>query len=628
MNTVQKCSLAFGILLVLVAGEPAFAGFPDDWTKDPANPISTDFGGSTVIFHEGIYKAWGDAENGVNYGTSFDGRTWTMHPASPVLLQGPEVYDSGAIDNPSVVVVDGVYHMFYSCYDLFNGPNQIAHATSPDGIVWTKDLANPVLETGPPGSVDSGELIHPCVIYEVPLFRIWYNSHTDAPGDTPQNIAHATSFDGVTWARFPQPVLEPGALGEWDGSGLFMMNVIRFQDLFYMFYTGGQGDGSGGITPLQTGYATSTDGVNWDKRNPSEPVIHVGAPGAWDSLLVGGPVVMDTGSGFLMWYFGGTGFESLAWGLATSEYPPRPVYDFGPYYPLYQGAVWSYQSVENPTNTQIQSVCCPEIIGGDPVLLYDLNGEIQVAFRKDGPTITYFGYYESSDFIDFVPDLVMDTFQDGSIIAYPCDTPPCEQFELVRVWTELDHPDLGIYDIDPSYDDLIVLAHYSGGENEDPNHQNEIMESNLPPGMTPPPGAVTDLEWRQRGVGAVAMIGVSAATGALHEKYVLMDISSVTEDLIPGQGMTLLHQNRPNPFNPFTTIEFDLPEWSEVNLRIFDLSGRLVKELASGNSFAPGRHGAVWNGVDDAGRPVASGPYFYRLETGTYSETKRMVLIK
>ncbi len=84
----------------------------------------------------------------------------------------------------------------------------------------------------------------------------------------------------------------------------------------------------------------------------------------------------------------------------------------------------------------------------------------------------------------------------------------------------------------------------------------------------------------------------------------------------------------PNPFNPRTTIAFDLPKQTAVSLRVFDVSGRLVRELIDGEIVADGRQEAVWNGRDDTGRRVASGTYFYRLEAGEYSETKRMALIK
>jgi len=91
---------------------------------------------------------------------------------------------------------------------------------------------------------------------------------------------------------------------------------------------------------------------------------------------------------------------------------------------------------------------------------------------------------------------------------------------------------------------------------------------------------------------------------------------------------THLFEAYPNPFNPQTTIAFDFPKRESVTLRVFDMSGRLVRSLITAELHTPGRHEVVWNGRDDAGRQVASGTYFYRLEAGSFSETKRMVLVK
>jgi len=89
-----------------------------------------------------------------------------------------------------------------------------------------------------------------------------------------------------------------------------------------------------------------------------------------------------------------------------------------------------------------------------------------------------------------------------------------------------------------------------------------------------------------------------------------------------------LLQNRPNPFNPQTTIAFELPNEQAVSLRVFDLSGRLVRVLVDGEVYGQGHSEATWNGRDDSGRQVAAGMYFYRLGAGDYTETKRMALVK
>jgi hypothetical protein len=86
--------------------------------------------------------------------------------------------------------------------------------------------------------------------------------------------------------------------------------------------------------------------------------------------------------------------------------------------------------------------------------------------------------------------------------------------------------------------------------------------------------------------------------------------------------------NHPNPFNPRTTIVFDLPRTDHVALQIHDLTGRLVKTLLSGDQKQPGSHRVIWDGTDDRGQAVASGIYLCRLETAEILATRRMVLMR
>ena len=90
---------------------------------------------------------------------------------------------------------------------------------------------------------------------------------------------------------------------------------------------------------------------------------------------------------------------------------------------------------------------------------------------------------------------------------------------------------------------------------------------------------------------------------------------------------TALFANDPNPFNPTTWIRFDLHDAQGVDLRIYDTGGRLVRQLVQ-ETRAAGEHAVAWDGRDTAGRPVASGVYFYRLEAGDFTGTRRMLLLK
>lgn len=93
-------------------------------------------------------------------------------------------------------------------------------------------------------------------------------------------------------------------------------------------------------------------------------------------------------------------------------------------------------------------------------------------------------------------------------------------------------------------------------------------------------------------------------------------------------GRELDLQAGPNPFNPMTTIKFNLPTTSQVDLRIFDMRGRMVRTLLTGESLASGAQEVRWNGKDDTGRDASAGIYFYRLQTENLQETNRMTLVR
>jgi len=89
----------------------------------------------------------------------------------------------------------------------------------------------------------------------------------------------------------------------------------------------------------------------------------------------------------------------------------------------------------------------------------------------------------------------------------------------------------------------------------------------------------------------------------------------------------ILYQNYPNPFNPNTIIKFGLPVQSDVRLEIYDILGRSVKVLTDGELEA-GYHEIIWDGKNRQGNDIASGVYFYRLKTESFSDIKKMLLLK
>lgn len=109
------------------------------------------------------------------------------------------------------------------------------------------------------------------------------------------------------------------------------------------------------------------------------------------------------------------------------------------------------------------------------------------------------------------------------------------------------------------------------------------------------------------------------------------DPCGITDDVPDVDGVEVkinrLYQNRPNPFNPRTVISFAIAQRSDVELAIYDVSGRLVRQLKKGVMDA-GLQNIVWDGTDDTGRNVSSGIYWSQLTIGEYRSNKKMVLLK
>ena len=104
-------------------------------------------------------------------------------------------------------------------------------------------------------------------------------------------------------------------------------------------------------------------------------------------------------------------------------------------------------------------------------------------------------------------------------------------------------------------------------------------------------------------------------------------ITGVEHDEVRTPESYKLHQNYPNPFNPETNIRFSLPENTNVNITVYNILGRKVRELI--NIFQPaGAHEIRWDGTNEQGQKAASGIYFYRIKTDKFSKVRKMTLIR
>ncbi len=101
--------------------------------------------------------------------------------------------------------------------------------------------------------------------------------------------------------------------------------------------------------------------------------------------------------------------------------------------------------------------------------------------------------------------------------------------------------------------------------------------------------------------------------------------TSIVETTVP---LTYnLHNPYPNPFNPNTTIRYDLPKDELVTITIYDLLGNVVNYLVNANQSS-GYKSIQWNATNDQGQPASAGVYLYSIEVGEFRQTKKMILLK
>ncbi len=114
-----------------------------------------------------------------------------------------------------------------------------------------------------------------------------------------------------------------------------------------------------------------------------------------------------------------------------------------------------------------------------------------------------------------------------------------------------------------------------------------------------------------------------------HFSNIVAAPKSMAPSMVKGDAPTTfaLFQNTPNPFNPSTSISFSIQAEGIAKLSIYNIVGQEVRRLADGH-FSAGVHTVTWDGRDHAGRAVTSGVYFYRLEAGMASATKKLMLLK
>ena len=168
----------------------------------------------------------------------------------------------------------------------------------------------------------------PTVIAGPGKYQMWYQGRGLSFNGYGSSLGYAESTDGLSWDKYAgNPVLEPGETGEWDSAYRGQVSLIKDGGLYKMWYSGGPPSG-----PWQTGYATSSDGLEWDIY-AGNPVLPAGSPGSWDETESDGPTVIKEGAVYKMWYHGcnadctvsGIGYATSPDGVNWTKYASNPV---------------------------------------------------------------------------------------------------------------------------------------------------------------------------------------------------------------------------------------------------------------------------------------------------------------
>lgn len=280
---------------------------------------------------------------------------WQPSP-EPVISRG----DATDVLNPSVVKFHGQYLNLYSAYD--GSKWMTALATSTDGVAWQKrgQVIAPEDYIAANGSalVAGDEILY------------WYEA------GEPFQIALARSNDGIHWTRHGEPVLGPGPHGSFDERGVADPYVIRAGSRFYMFYLG-----MDRARRQRIGVAQSSDGIGWEKLR-ANPLLELGAPGAFDEQGLGEPAVWSSGGAYWMLYTGRDRSEHRKIGLAKS--PDGIHWERDVKFPPISGTEpWNREVMCDPT-VEVTSDSVRVWFGGGDVARPDqnLHGQIGVGVLK------------------------------------------------------------------------------------------------------------------------------------------------------------------------------------------------------------------------------------------------------
>jgi predicted GH43/DUF377 family glycosyl hydrolase len=678
-----------GLVLFL----PVLAWPQTQWIKHNNNPVldagsHSAWDGGEVFYHfvlfDGIqYRMWYtgynptlDAPPAFGYATSPDGLHWARYPNNPIMTPIPGSWEKEGLYEP-VVLYDGVsFRMWYSANSSIDTAST-GYAVSSDGINWTRYPGNPIMRPGPAGSWDAAEADVASILLEGTTYKMWY---IGSSGNFNYRIGYATSSDGLQWTKYANnPVLDVGPSGTWDESIVFTPDV-HFDGLTYeMWYHGFNRSDS------RIGHATSLDGIHWTK-DPTNPIIHPGAPGTWESRDTGHPRVLIDGNTRKMWYIGGDGqFARIGYANTplTHDIMMASIPAHLRQMPILASVAPKVALMNAGSSDESNlSVACQ--IDSAGVIVYSDRQDVvlvqslvtrEITFKNwhlygaNDYQISFFTMRLASDENVFNDTLrakvnvsnLLDDFEVGfgkwiSATGWGIN----EQRSHSGRFSMDDSPQ-GNYGnnvnssatcnlgFDLSRQQAAYLSYWSWDVFQ-PNDYGYIEVSTDSGATWNQLGARHEgvqRSWAQEYRSLTLYCGpgfkdvrirfrIATDASGVFPGWNLDEIeihegdapTAVAERVLEGvpQSYALLG-NYPNPFNPETTIEYQLPRAGQVNISVYNSTGELVRTLLHGYQPA-GNFKLHWDGKDENGNHVASGVYLYRLRGSEFSATKKMILMR
>jgi hypothetical protein len=593
------------------------------------------------MYENGAFHAWYGGWRGkydhnvpglvkLGYAFSTDGVNWMKHPGNPI-------YEQIWIEDVCVVKSDSTYYMYAEDEYTGNGENvHIVLYTSSDRINWTRH--GTVLEKVGEGW-ESHEAATPTVWKEG---NLWYMLYEGIGHSTAGQVGLATSSNGINWTRHSNnPVLANPFGTDRD---LAIDSIIKVNGVYYAY--GHYRDGS---QKWVAGVFTSCNLTSWTVYPDNQ-------------IPCSSPVIVDNGSDYLLYGpdFSGHAPYKLSFANGAFSIVPAPnralsfdgVNDYVeiPDSAMHSGGKEKSLTVEVWMNPAM-------VTGTQPIIQKFLNaqwkdwglqivdGVAEVAIESDGDNWTL----RAGEIFAGEWTHVALAFDNG--------------MDVVRLF--VNGIEAGQKSLTKDMPDTEALIRVAGHGYANSSFNGTLDEIRIWSYARQAPAIAAEMAieltgkepgligyWPMNegsgqqmndltGNGNTGRLGLDSAEDDADPAWIISTapIGEARHSETPDSGnhqnlfasmlpqAYALKENYPNPFNPSTRIDFDLPEASTVRLGIYDMLGCEVVLLVNGERPA-GRHSVTWSGRDAQGMPVGSGIYFYRLQIGSYTAVRKMLLVR